>query len=83
MDLLGWDVAGKDVLFLYTTAPLYFVIAIAVEYLMRLHLAGASRHIGPTLASSEASQQEDDDGDVTAEASRVIGGELGDDVSAC
>ena len=71
VDTFAWDVAGKDILYLYVCAPCYFVLVLVVDALLNF----------PALASfvakdrdcpdpdSEASLARDED--VEAEAARI------------
>lgn len=79
IDLLGWDVAGKDIMFLYLAAPIYFVLAVLVDYLMHSPLAAASKRFDPHVDGA-AGLEEDEDEDVAAEAARVASGDADGDV---
>ncbi|CAJ1347857.1 unnamed protein product, partial [Effrenium voratum] len=70
--LLGWDVAGKDALFLYIAAPFYFVLAVLIDFLLHSPLAAASRHLDPSVQEEVV----EDDADVAAEARRDRSGDM-------
>ncbi|CAE7775237.1 CAC, partial [Symbiodinium sp. CCMP2456] len=65
--LLGWGVAGKDALFLYLLAPIYFTLAVLVDVVAHSPLAAYSRHLDPT--GGEVPTEEDED--VARERRRV------------
>jgi len=77
IDLLGWDVAGKDVAYLYCSAPFYFMLVLLVDYVIHSPLAALSRHFDPRVSDS---CDFEDDRDVAAESQRVARGGANDDV---
>lgn len=77
VDLLGWDVAGADVLYLYLTGPFYFAIAVGVDYLLHSPLAAAGgKRFDPRVADAGVDEETpldvEDDEDVANEARRVL-----------
>lgn len=80
IDLLSWDISGKDVMYLYATAPLYFGLTVAVDYLLHSPMAAWGRHLDPHVDNLT----EDEDEDVKAEVLRVANGEAdGDMIRLC
>lgn len=75
--LLDWDVAGKDVFYLYTAAPVYFTLVVLVDYLMHSPLAAASKHLDPHVTEGEEVELDED---VAAEVARVASGAADRDV---
>jgi len=57
--LLGWGVAGKDALFLYLLAPIYFTLAVLVDVVAHSPLAAYSRHLDPTGGDVPTEEDED------------------------
>eukprot|EP00928_Gymnodinium_smaydae_P017948 TRINITY_DN16841_c2_g1_i1.p1 TRINITY_DN16841_c2_g1~~TRINITY_DN16841_c2_g1_i1.p1 ORF type:complete len:2152 (-),score=460.50 TRINITY_DN16841_c2_g1_i1:58-5934(-) len=82
LDLLAWDVAGKDVLCLYVAAPLYFALAVLVDYLQSSPLAAYGKLSDPVMLGATASGEEEEevDEDVAAEEERVLSGAADADV---
>lgn len=77
VDLTGWDVAGKDLLYLFCTAPVYFVLCILLDYVLHSPLSALSKHFDPSAVVGE---EDDEDEDVHAEALRVARGEAKNDM---
>lgn len=72
VDLLGWDVAGKDIATLFVSAPCYFLAAVLIDYLLHSPLAAAGKYFDPNRQATNITDE--DDGDVTEEAKRVASG---------
>lgn len=68
LNLLAWDVAGKDVLYLAVTGPVCFVLVILIDYTMHSPLAAYGKHLGPNVDDESHVTDED----VQAETSRVL-----------
>eukprot|EP00931_Biecheleriopsis_adriatica_P003540 TRINITY_DN105341_c0_g1_i1.p1 TRINITY_DN105341_c0_g1~~TRINITY_DN105341_c0_g1_i1.p1 ORF type:complete len:884 (+),score=199.22 TRINITY_DN105341_c0_g1_i1:354-2654(+) len=79
VDLLGWDVAGKDVLYLFLSAPCFFVATVLLDYVAHSPLAAAGRHLDPN-GQQGTGPEEEEDNDVRAEAERVSSGAADGDV---
>merc|ERR1719162_2687022 len=47
VSLFSMDIAGKDILYLYISAPIYFMLTLLVDYLLHSPLAFFSRHLDP------------------------------------
>lgn len=67
VNLVGWDVAGPDILYLFVTAPLYMIAIVVVDYILHSPLAALGRHLDPQVSN----QEEELDVDVAAEGLRV------------
>eukprot|EP00929_Paragymnodinium_shiwhaense_P115857 TRINITY_DN8500_c0_g1_i3.p1 TRINITY_DN8500_c0_g1~~TRINITY_DN8500_c0_g1_i3.p1 ORF type:complete len:2086 (-),score=492.32 TRINITY_DN8500_c0_g1_i3:221-6478(-) len=79
-DFLSWDYAGREVVNLYCTAPVYFALVLLYEYLRNSPLAAASRYFD---AQAQEDAEEEDvgvDEDVKAEEERMTTGAAATDV---
>eukprot|EP00971_Amphidinium_carterae_P107562 2130370-Amphidinium_carterae.1 len=77
VNLFDWDVAGKDILYLYVSAPCFFVLTIVIDYIAHSPLAAVWRFADPVVTGTEP---DDMDEDVKAEADRVATGRADNDV---
>lgn len=82
INFLDWDISGQDIFFLFAASPCYFILTVLVDYLIHSPVAAAGRHFDPRVqaAASRASQEEEEDADVLAEATRVTSGAADGDV---
>lgn len=84
VNLLAMDIAGTDCLWLFVSAPIYFLLAVSLDYVLHSPVAVASRFFDPSVRSAGLTAEslvfDDDDSDVADEASRVQQGGADQDV---
>ena len=67
VDLYDWDICGKDILYLYVSAPVYFLIVIIADSLLQYPAVAAQLGSDPDVADDNYI----DDEDVVAEERRL------------
>ena len=67
VDLYDWDVCGKDILYLYVTAPVYFLIVVIADSLLQYPAIASKLSSDPVMVDDDFI----DDEDVLAEERRL------------
>ena len=59
IDLYDWDICGKDILYLYVTAPLYFLIVVIIDSILQYPVIATKLSSDPTVADDHFVQDVD------------------------
>lgn len=79
IDLLGWDIAGKDVCYLYVSAVVYFTLTIVIDSVLHSPWSAMGARFDPRVAAVTDGAQEEDD-DVAAEELRITTDDTANDI---